>query len=199
MASWPEQGKQGGFPGISTICVPVSTPRHALRLNVGFIIHESVGYSRDFPIEIPAVSLPPDLDLENLAGNIRVTRTAQGLLVQVKLQAETTAECGRCLTDFQQPLEIDFTELYAFTPDSVTESGLYVPESGLLDLAPLVRDEMLIAIPIRPLCRPDCRGLCPVCGENLNEDDHTHDDDPVDPRLEMLKSLLPKEDEPRSE
>ncbi len=157
-----------------------------LRLNVGFIVHESVGYSREFPFEIPAIHLPPDLDLNGLLGFVRVTRTAQGLLVQVKMQAEVQAECVRCLSTFQQHLEVDFTDLYAFTPDSVTDLGLLLPETGKIDLAPSVRDEMLLAVPITPLCRPDCKGLCPVCGENLNEGDCHHRPEEIDPRLAKL-------------
>lgn len=140
-----------------------------LRLNVGFIIHQTIGYSREIPIEADRIKIPPDLTLENLQGSALVTRTAQGLLVQVRLQAYTKAECVRCLTEFSQPLEVDFTELYAFTPASATESGLIVPESGKINLAPLVREEMLVAIPINPVCNEDCKGLCVVCGENLNE------------------------------
>ena len=165
-----------------------------LRLNVGFIIHQSVGYSRDFPFEIPSIHLPPDLDLTDLNGAVRVTRTAQGLLLQARLTALTMVTCGRCLLDFRQPLEIDFTELYAFTPDSATDSGLIVPESGKIDLAPLVRDEMMVAIPISPLCSTECKGLCPTCGENLNENPHTHEEVEIDPRLAVLKSLLDKKE-----
>jgi uncharacterized protein len=161
-----------------------------LKLNVGFIIHETVGFSRDFPFEIDEVRLPPDLDLKQLNGTVRVTRTAQGLLVQGKLSANIQAECGRCLTDFAQLLQVDFTELYAFTANSVTDSGLYVPESGKIDLAPLVREEMFVAIPINPVCESDCKGLCPICGENLNEMACHHEDDEIDPRLSALKSLL---------
>jgi uncharacterized protein len=176
----------------------LTNSRDLLRLNVGFIIHQTVGYSRDFPFDIPQIQLSPDLDLANLSGTARVTRTAQGLLVQVKMHAHIHAECVRCLTDFTQPLEIDFTELYAFSPDSITDSGLIVPENGKIDLAPLVREEMLLAIPISPLCRPDCKGLCPTCGENLNETPHDHEDELVDPRLDVLKSLLEKGRDPSS-
>ncbi len=144
------------------------------RLNVGFIIHQTVGYSREFPLEAERYRLPPDLELHRLDGSALVTRTAQGLLVQVRLKAEITVECVRCLAEFSQPLEIDFTELYAFTPASTTETGLLVPESGKINLAPLVREEMLVAIPISPICRPECQGLCPVCGENLNEVSQPH-------------------------
>jgi uncharacterized protein len=146
-----------------------------LRINVGFIIHETVGYTRDFPIEIPAIHLPPDLDLKNLRGNVRVTRTAQALLVQAAMQAEVPGECVRCLIDFEQTLDIDFTDLYAFTRAAMTDSGLLIPENGKIDLAPIVREEMLLAMPISPVCKPDCKGLCPICGENLNEDpNHRH-------------------------
>jgi len=170
----------------------VSNSNNPLRLNIGFIIHQSIGYYRDFPFEIPNIHLKPDLELKNLIGTVRVTRTAQGLLVQAKMRAVTPAECVRCLADFEQPLEIDFTELYAFTSSSVTESGLYVPENGLLDLAPLIRDEMYLSIPISPVCKPDCKGLCPICGENLNETTCHHEEETVDMGLNSLKELFQK-------
>lgn len=168
--------------------------RDQLRLNVGFIIHQTVGYCRDFPIEIPGLRLA-DLDLENLDGTARVTRTAQGLLVQVRLTARTQVECGRCLEIFSQSLQIEYTDLYAFTPDSMTESGLLVPESGKINLEPIVRDEMSVAVPISPICRPDCQGLCPICGENRNLVHCMHGDEPGDHRLAILKSLLDEERE----
>lgn len=167
----------------------MSSPHDQLRLNVGFIIHQTVGYTRDFPIEVPHLHLY-DLDLDNLQGGARVTRTAQGLLLQVKLSSLTQAECVRCLNGFLQPLEVNFIEVYAFTLNSVTESGLIVPESGKIDLEPIVREEMLVATPISPLCRPDCKGLCPQCGNNLNESTCFHEEEPPDPRLSVLKILL---------
>lgn len=170
--------------------------RNLLRLNVGFIIHQTVGYSREFPFDVPSIRLLPDLDLLDFSGQVRVSRTAQGLLVQTAMHAAKTAECVRCLDEFIQPLQIDFTELYAFSASSVTDSGLLVPENGKLDLAPLVREEMLLAVPINPLCRPDCKGLCPVCGENLNSAAYDHGHDEVDPPLGSLKSLLDKYDSP---
>lgn len=161
-----------------------------LRLNVGFIVHQTVGYSRDFPFEIPEIRLPPDLSLNDFTGNVRVTRTAQGLLVQVKLQAKIDAECVRCLADFQQPLEVDFSDLYAFTQASMTEAGLLLPENGKIDLAPVVRDEMLLAVPISPLCSITCKGLCPVCGENLNETHCQHADETTENTFDGLGSLV---------
>lgn len=171
----------------------MSIPRDLFRLNVGFIIHENVGYVRDFPIEIPAVQLPPDLELKNLSGFVRITRAAQGLLVQVRMNAEVLAECVRCLVDFYQPLQVDFTELYAFNRNSATESGLLVPENGKIDLEAFIREEMLLAIPISPLCSQECQGLCSICGGNLNETGCNHTQESGDPRLDILRTLLDEE------
>jgi uncharacterized protein len=170
----------------------VADYQNPLRLNVGFIIHETVGYFRDFEFDFPELNLQDELSLTHVTGVVRVTRTAQGLLVQVKMQGVTEGECSRCLTEIQQPLEVDFTELYAFSPDQQTESGLMVPETGKIDLAPLIRDEFLLSIPLNSLCKPDCKGLCPVCGENLNETDCGHAEPSIDPRLSDLKKLLEK-------
>lgn len=170
----------------------MNNSRNLLRLNVGFLINQAVGSSRDFPLEIPNIRFDQDLELNNLSGTARVTRTAQGLLVQAKMHAEQPTECVRCLTEFVQGLGADFTELYAFNRKSITDSGLLLPEDGHIDLAPLVREYMLLDVPIKPLCSPDCKGLCPVCGENLNETQCGHLPESVDPRLEVLKSLLNK-------
>ncbi len=59
-----------------------------------------------------------------------------------------------------------------------------------LDLEPLVREAIQLAAPIAPVCRPDCRGLCPECGGDLNATPHDHGEAPVDPRLAMLRELL---------
>jgi uncharacterized protein len=168
-------------------------PLSPLRLNVGFIVHQFVGYNRDFSIEIEKIHLPPDLNLADLSGTARVGRTPQGLLVQVKMAATVLLQCGRCLVDFQQSLGIKFAELYAFTQRSVTDSDLILPEDGHIDLTPLVREYMLLDVPISPLCSPSCKGLCLVCGENLNESNCHHDPDGGDPRLTVLKPLLDSE------
>jgi len=154
--------------------LPVADYHSLLRLNVGFIIAQTIGYSRDFDFNLPEIHLAPDLDLRDLNGSVRLTRTPQGLLIQTRLQAEVTAECVRCLNEFVQPLSVDFSELYAFNRKFITDSGLILPEDGHINLAPLVREFMLLEVPISPLCRPGCKGLCPECGANLNENSCEH-------------------------
>ena len=70
----------------------------------------------------------------------RMLSEGQGLLVQVKMEANILAECGRCLIEFPQRLETNFTELYAFSANSMTESGLILPENGKINLTPILRD-----------------------------------------------------------
>ncbi len=170
----------------------MSDPHSPLRLNVGFVVAQSAGFRRDFPIEIPEINLPPDLHLIDLVGEIRTTRTPQGILLQASLTAQSELECVRCLTSFQQALKMGFTELYAFSQRYMTDSGLLMPETGIIDLHPVVREYAALEIPISPLCKPDCKGLCPICGNNLNESTCNHEDDSGDPRLSSLKSLLDK-------
>jgi uncharacterized protein len=165
------------------------THKH-LRLNVGFLINQSVGTSRDFLFDIPHIHLEPDLNLGDLSGFARVSRTAQGLLVQVKMRATFLVECVRCLLETQLPLQVDFTELYTFLRNSNPGTDLVLPENAQIDLAPLLREYMILEVPINPLCSPDCQGICPICGENLNITSCDHPVEVFDSPLAGLQSLL---------
>ena len=166
-------------------------PRKPFRINVGFIIHEEVGYSHEIPFEIEKVKLE-DLELKNLVGKVDIGRTPQGLVVQGKFEADTNLECVRCLKEFTYPLEWEFTELYAFTKKSVSETGLLLPEDAHIDLAPLIREYAILEIPIKPLHDPDCKGLCIECGQDLNVKDCGHSQESDDSPFETLKDLLDK-------
>ena len=146
----------------------MNASRFPLRINVGFLINQPIGTYRDISFEFSQLRLS-DLELSDIKGVSRVSRTPQGLLVQGDFTARVTCECVRCLDEFSQPLNAVFDELFAFRYKGVTESGLVLPEDGNIDLDPLVREYMLLEVPISPLCRPDCKGLCVQCGANLNE------------------------------
>ena len=164
-------------------------PRKPFRFNVGFIIHEEVGYNHDFPFELDKAILD-DLVLRNLEGIANVGKTPQGLILQAEFSAETSLNCVRCLTDFEHTLDWTFTELYAFDKRSETDSGLILPEDAHLDLAELLREYALLEIPINTVCRPDCKGLCSQCGQNLNEKDCGHRPEQSDSPFAILKNLL---------
>lgn len=168
----------------------MTNPRRPFRINVGFIVHEEVGYKHEIPFEFDQIQISDDLDVRNFEGLITIGRTPQGLIVQGDFSAEMTLECARCLGDFDRELDWEFTELYAFKKKSVSESDLLLPEDQQIDLAPLIREYALLEVPINPLCKPDCKGLCPVCGENLNEVDCGHKDITEESPFSGLKDLL---------
>lgn len=88
--------------------------------------------------------------------------------MEAGFRAEMKNECVRCLAEFSQPVQTEFSEMYAFNKRAVTDSGLILPDDGNIELGPLIREYMLLEIPIQTLCRPDCKGLCMECGEDLN-------------------------------
>jgi uncharacterized protein len=157
----------------------LNQPRFPLKFNAGFLLNQPIGTNRDIHFEYPEVTLKPDLKLTDFSGVARVSRTPQGILVQGQFQGKAPAECVRCLSRFEQPLHATFDELYAFDKRSVTESDLILPEDATIDLEPLVRDYLLIEMPISPLCKEDCRALCAICGINLNEEtaEHVHSEE----------------------
>ncbi len=164
-------------------------PRKPFRINVGFIIHEEVGYSHEIPFELDKAKLE-DLELTKFEGSAHIGRTPQGLVVQGKFSGETMLECVRCLNDFVYPLNWEITELYAFNKKSVSESELMLPEDAHIDLAPLLREYALLEVPIKPLHKPDCKGLCIECGEDLNLKDCGHSQQEDDSPFAALKKLL---------
>lgn len=176
-------------PNLSCSGYSVANPRRPLRLNVGFLISSTIGTSREFDFDYERMRLGEDLRVEAFRGTARFDRTPQGLLLQGEFSARTGQECVRCLESFPLDIKWSFTDLYAFDARSISESNLLVPEDGQIDLEPLLREYALLEFPISPLCRPDCRGLCAVCGENLNKADCGHRPEPDSP-FGVLKDLL---------
>lgn len=168
----------------------MTNPRRPFRLNVGFIIHREVGYKHEFPFEFEQIQISDDLDLHHFEGVATIGRTPQGLIVQADFSAKTALECVRCLNEHDQNLNWNFTELYAFNQRSVSDSGLIIPEDAHIDLQPLIREYALLEIPIKPLCKPTCKGLCAVCGEDLNVRDCGHRDIAKESPFSVLKDLL---------
>jgi uncharacterized protein len=166
--------------------------RKPFRLNVGFIIHEDVGTNYEFPFELHKFKFDDDLELRGLSGLAIIGRTPQGLLVTGKYKGETTLDCVRCLRSFNHYIDWEMTELYAFNEKSISDSGLVVPEDAQIDLEPLIREYALLEIPINPICKPDCKGLCPVCGQDLNARDCGHRPDFDGSTFSGLRELLNK-------
>jgi uncharacterized protein len=164
--------------------------RNPLRLNVGFLLNKNVGYSRNFEFELPHAIVDDDLEVNNLTGTLHATRTGQGVYMHGTLKSTAPLECVRCLDDFDQVLNAEIDELFVYPPQKDVDPTLTISEEAILDLNPVLRELFILDIPLQPVCREDCKGLCPVCGENLNEQQCEHPEEDIDPRMAVLKSLL---------
>ncbi len=158
------------------------------KLNVGFLLNEGPAHNQDSEIDFPYVRVTDDLLVQYVRGPLRLSRTKEGILVQARLRVGIEDECYRCLDPLIRDEGVTVEELYAV--GSGAHSEFKIGEDAILDLAPLLRDEVLIIQSHGALCKPDCKGLCPVCGANLNQTTCNCQDEDIDPRLEKLKALL---------
>lgn len=164
-------------------------PSRVLRVNVGFLLSEGPAHHQDSRLDIPdPIRVADDLIINHISGPLRLSRAKEGILVQLRVEAGVDNTCSRCLTPFEQVVTVEVEELYAYPASNFTEFS--VGGDNNLDLAPLLRAEILIVLDEKALCRPDCRGLCPICGKNRNEESCTCADDNLDPRLAKLRQLL---------
>ena len=123
--------------------------------------------------------------------DLRLEAVMEGVLVTGTARAALDGECVRCLEPIDDTIVGDIQELFVYDDKDVVdeEDETSRLEGDLLDLEPLLRDAVVLALPFQPLCREDCPGLCTECGARLADDpDHQHDE-PVDPRWAALGGL----------
>lgn len=158
-----------------------------LKLNVGFVLAQNVGYQRTLDLDLPRVRLEDDTELDYLRGTLRLSRNTKGVLLQGILQTTVLVDCARCLTPTNVSVEFEIEELFSSpaSPDTVYS----VDDAGNIDLAPLIREEAILSTPMGVLCRSDCAGLCAECGQNLNEGSCDCEEQEIDPRLAILRTL----------
>jgi uncharacterized protein len=157
------------------------------------------GSMREYQRSVPA---PAELGLDvigvpegaPLELDLRLESVTEGVLVTGTLSAPLTGQCARCLDPISDDLHVDVCELFAYA-DSVTDETtekdeVYRVDAELIDIEPVVRDSVVLALPWAPLCRPDCSGLCPTCGQRMDDlpADHAHDQ--IDPRWAALAALV---------
>jgi uncharacterized protein len=161
-----------------------------IRFDVSALTKARLGTSLTLSVDTGPQSLT-DLELHFLRGTIRVVRVQGGLLVRGIVGSQLGLECVRCLESFVLPITLGLEEIFGLAGAGPRPDISYaVSDNGWLDLAPLLREQAWLAIPMKPLCRPDCKGLCPQCGANLNVESCACESARVDPRLAKLKELL---------
>ena len=156
------------------------------------------------------IDAPKDLGIQEVIGvpegdpmklDLRLESVMEGVLVTGTARAPLTGECVRCLEPLELQLEADFQEMFSYpdaddrgrpkaepADDAEEDEDMLFIEDGLFDLEPVLRDAVVLALPMQPVCRETCEGLCPECGVRLDENpDHHHD--AVDIRWAALQGL----------
>ena len=170
--------------------------------NVAGLLGETAGGVRDYAVR--AVELDGDEDFRLAApidGRVHLGRTNRGLLVDADFTTTLATQCARCLRDITVALAFEIHDealpaidihsgrAVALSAEDEEAGVIRLTDHHELDLEQPVREAILMAIPIAPLDREDCPGLCIVCGLPLDEGAHDHPDDDIDPRLEALRGF----------
>jgi uncharacterized protein len=172
------------------------TDRHseepAMRFDVTQLLREPAGTQTDIELDLGSQRLSDDLAVNAVKGRLTLWRTDEGVFVRGTLFVDLDLECGRCLSPTPTTLRLEVEE--RFRPASggapQDEQVLLIDADNHLDLRPVLQDLTVLSLPMRVLCRPDCAGLCPVCGQDLNEGSCDCETEEIDPRLVALKALM---------
>jgi uncharacterized protein len=162
-----------------------------MRFNVSHLVKAPIGARDVVNLDVGAVTLGGDLVLHYLRGDISFTRTTDGLLAEGQLDTRLGVECVRCLTEFSLPLTVQLDDLVFALPQAPSKVSEYrVSEHGWVNTALALREQILLSIPLFLLCRPDCKGFCSQCGQDLNSGTCDCEQQTIDPRLAVLRDLL---------
>lgn len=130
------------------------------------------------------VTEPSDLD-----AMLDVQRAAGGYALRLRFELCLLGPCMRCLDDAALPIAVDVREYHDDDPAGDDELVSDYVSDDVVDVSAWARDAVALSLPDQILCRPDCAGLCAVCGKNLNDEPHTHDEGTTDPRWAALEGL----------
>ena len=174
-----------------------------LSYNVATLLRSAPGTERRYEVVDVDLAIADDIRLAApIEGEVRLSRTGRSILARANLSTAIDATCSRCLQAIVAPIDVEIEE--EALPSIDIDTGLPVdrdaePDALRLDdhhelnLGEPVREAISLAEPIALLCRPDCRGLCLVCGIDLNSaGEHVHVEESIDPRLAALAEWRPR-------
>jgi uncharacterized protein len=160
-----------------------------LRINVSDLLSRP-GHDRSERGTVPvAVTLPNAAVPGEASFDVSIRSLSDGVVVRGTATATAELTCTRCLSSWTSDLAVPVEQVYRTVPDD-EEDELPVEPGGWIDVEPAVHDEVALALPTTPLCRPDCRGLCPTCGTDLNTDPCDGHGDDEDSPFAVLRDLF---------
>lgn len=166
---------------------------HELTLSVAEILGRPGEY-RDITINEPLcgveVGLARLVDDRDLEARLRIESVIEGILVTGSVLGDTRLQCARCLQEFSSTVNPQVCELFVTSAHERTaEEDVYPVVGSEIDLEPMLRDAVALALPLKPLCDGDCKGLCAQCGKDLNRGSCDCKDEDLDPRWADLGPL----------
>ena len=170
--------------------------------NLAGLLQEPPGSTRDIRLRDHYVTLGSDVELAGpIDADLRLQRTNRGILARGEIRTSLRRTCARCTDPYVEDVRVAVSEEFLPSVDPHTgapvgvEDGdgpetLRIDEHHEIDLDGVIHDELVLTEPMHPLCRPDCPGLCPECGQRMDGGDHAHAGEEIDPRLAGLAALL---------
>jgi len=140
-----------------------------MKLDVKNLVFGAVGETDDFDLDLTDYKLSDDLIATSLKGKIKLTRLDESVLAQLQGEAVLNAECDRCLSEFELKVSFELTQEYFIGGFRENPEDLLVSKHFEVDIEDPMREEIILALPVRRLCHKGCKGLCPHCGTNLNK------------------------------
>jgi uncharacterized protein len=171
-----------------------------MRFNVAQLLKEPVGSTRKYRLAEDVQDLGEEVKLTHpIEGALRLIHTIEGVLASGQFHTEVELTCSRCPESFSTAVDFTLEEEFHPTIDISTgaklpsvdgeDEAILIDSQHIIDLREVMRQDILLALPSRPLCKPDCAGLCSQCGQNLNEGPCTCEQPLDDPRWEALRAL----------
>lgn len=171
-----------------------------MQFNVAQLMKERTGAKRQYTIDEDIRGLDESLQVKApLHGDVTFIRTGDGVLVTGQLDTSIEMDCARCLKAFDEPVTFKLEEEFFPTIDVLTgaripqadgvEEATQIDAHHILDLTEVVRQAIMLAKPMQPVCREDCKGLCPRCGKDLNEGPCDCPPEEIDDRWAALEKL----------
>jgi len=171
---------------------------------IAFHLGKRIKYEIDEP---PIKDIDESIkSVEPIKGEVTFNNTGNHIVARGYIKTVIEVDCSRCLVEYRMDLDLPIEEEFRIaghTPDMLGEQGEELNEEekeplfvdNIFDLSEFIRQSIITAVPIKPLCMEACKGLCPYCGQNLNEGECGCSQEPINPKLARLKELLEEIDE----
>ncbi len=162
-----------------------------MRLYLPEIVRAVEPLVREESIELKGVEkeVPQLVRLDPVRVRVEASEESGLFHVHAEQRTHATFTCSRCLSPFEKDLSGEWTQEFTDRADRADQDEIGFVEGDTLDLTPYIREAVLLELPYAPVCREDCKGLCPVCGVDRNRESCSCNTERIDPRLAVLKEL----------